>query len=343
MSQNRQDSPPGRGKAPTLIDVAKVAGVSPITVSRALNQPEMVSDKARAKVTAAVEKTGYLPNMLAGSLATQTSRLVALIVPTVANPIFAETVRAITETLERAGYQTLLGISGYSDQQEQDLLEAILCRRPDGIILTGLQHSEISRTRLKAAATPIVETWDLGDDPLDALVGFSHYDVGRAVGRYLLEKGRRRFAVVSADDQRADSRLAGFTDALSEAGIAPLATRRLATPAKFSRGRQAFAELLNEGLECDAVYCSSDTLAHGVMTEARYRGIDIPHHLALIGFGDLDFAAHTLPTLTSVQINGAEIGFRAARHLIAAMSGTSTAPEPVRIDLGFSIIERDSA
>lgn len=339
----RQTQHPQRGRAPTLIDVAKVAGVSPITVSRALNQPERVSEKARAKVAAAVEKTGYLPNMLAGSLATQSSRLVALIVPTIANPIFAETVRAITETLEQAGYQTLLGLSGYSEAQEQDLLEAILCRRPDGIILTGLNHTGISRTRLKAAAIPIVETWDLGEQPLDALVGFSHREVGHAVGQYLLNQGHRRFVAISADDQRAEARLAGFIQALEEAGLTPEAVERLETPARFSQGRQAFAHLLERGIRAEAVYCSSDTLAQGVMTEARARGIDIPGDMALIGFGDLDFAAHTLPSLSSVQINGAEIGYRAARHLLNAMTGEHPPTDPVTIDVGFQIVRRDSA
>ncbi len=339
--QKTQDST--RARAPTLIDVAKVAGVSPITVSRALNQPDRVSEKARAKVAAAVEKTGYLPNMLAGSLATQTSRLVALIVPTVANPIFAETVRAITETLEQAGYQTLLGLSGYSEEQEQDLLEAILCRRPDGIILTGLNHTDISRTRLKAAAIPIVETWDLGNDPLDALVGFSHVDVGRAVAEYLLNQGHRRFVAISADDQRAENRLSGFLEALNQAGLKPEAVEQLETPARFSQGRQAFARLLDQGIQAEAVYCSSDTLAQGVMTEARARGIDIPGQMALIGFGDLDFAAHTLPTLSSVQINGAEIGHRAAQHLLQTMTAEHPPTEPVTIDVGFQIVKRDSA
>jgi LacI family gluconate utilization system Gnt-I transcriptional repressor len=331
-------------KAPTLIDVAKVAGVSPITVSRALNQPDMVSEEAREKVRLAVEKTGYLPNMLAGSLATRTSRLVALIVPTVANPIFAETVRAISDTLANAGYQALLGISGYAKEQEQDLLEAILCRRPDGVILTGMDHTEISRTRLAAAKIPIVETWDLGGEPIDTLVGFSHYDVGMAVGEYLLGKGYKKFASVSADDQRAEKRREGFMDALKQQGITDVPTSIVETPAKFSRGREAFAQLLDTGISCDAVYCSSDTLAHGVITEARSRNLAIPQDIAVMGFGDLDFASHALPSISSVKINGAEIGRLAVESLLAEMlpDKAPTKSQPV-IDVGFSIAERQSA
>lgn len=331
-------------KAPTLIDVAKVAGVSPITVSRALNQPDLVSEEAREKVRLAVEKTGYLPNMLAGSLATRTSRLVALIVPTVANPIFAETVRTVTDTLAAAGYQALLGISGYDSQQEQGLLEAILCRRPDGVILTGIDHTQISHTRLLAAKIPIVETWDLGKDPIDTLVGFSHYDVGFQIGEYLLKKGYRRFAAVSAQDQRAEKRRAGFLDALKQQGITDIPTNLVETPAKFSRGREAFARMLDAGLECEAVYCSSDTLAHGVITEARSRNLSVPGDIAVMGFGDLDFAAQALPSISSVKINSAEIGRLAAEALLSKMLSHESATEYASItDVGFSILQRESA
>ncbi|WP_111641046.1 LacI family DNA-binding transcriptional regulator [Marinimicrobium alkaliphilum] len=331
-------------KAPTLIDVARVAGVSPITVSRALNQPDMVSEKAREKVQKAVEKTGYLPNLVAGGLATRSSHLVALIVPTVANPIFAETVRAINETLAEYGYQALLGLSGYNRDQEQDLLEAILCRRPDGIILTGLDHTDISLRRLHASQIPIVETWDLGDDPVDALVGFSHYDVGKEMAAYLLGRGYQRFAAVTADDSRAAKRLEGFTDHLAEAGIKHVPTNVIQTPARFSRGRSAFGTLLDQGVKCDAVYCSSDTLAHGVITEALSRGLRVPEDVAVIGFGDLDFAEASLPSISSVKINGADIGRVAAQALVAKMTADDNDPPPqTLVDVGFSIMQRDSA
>ncbi len=130
---------PGSKKitAPTLIDVAKVAGVSPITVSRALHRPEVVSKAAREKVMAAVQQVGYVSNMLAGSLASNRSRLVAILLPTIANSIFADTVQALMDSLATAGYQTLLGLTGYSATQEERLIEALLGRRPDGIVLTG--------------------------------------------------------------------------------------------------------------------------------------------------------------------------------------------------------------
>ncbi len=190
------------GATPTLIDVARVAGVSPITVSRTLGRPEAVAPATRRRVLEAVRATAYVPNLAAGSLASSRSRLVAIFLPTIANSIFADTVQALTERLAVAGYQTLLGLTGYSAEQEEHLLEAVLGRRPDGIVLTGTEHSQVSRERLARVGIPLVEVWDLCAKPLDMLVGFSHEAVGAAVAQYLLGKGYRRVSLVSLDDPR---------------------------------------------------------------------------------------------------------------------------------------------
>ena len=217
--------------APTLIDVARVAGVSPITVSRALNRPEIVSEAAREKVLAAVQATGYVPNLLAGGLASNRSRLVALFVPTIVHSIFAETVQALMARLSQAGYQTLLGLTGYSAEQEEQLLAAVLGRKPDGIVLTGTLHTAASRQRLAQAGIPVVESWDLGEDPLDMQVGFSHEAVGRAQAEHLHARGYRRFAVVSVDDPRALRRCRSLVARLAELGVAEPLLEILPAPA----------------------------------------------------------------------------------------------------------------
>ena len=193
----------------TLDDVSKLAGVSAITVSRALNTPERVSPKTREKVRLAVERTGYVPNLLAGGLASNRSRLVAALVPTIAGPVFLETIQALTEALAEAGYQLMLGQSGYGNSREDALIDAIVGRRPDGIVLTGIMRSAEGRRRLIASGIPVVETWDLTPTPIDMLVGFSHEKAGAAVAHYLHGKGYRRPAVVTGDDQRANLRRAG--------------------------------------------------------------------------------------------------------------------------------------
>ncbi len=149
----------------TLADVAKLAGVSAITASRALNTPDQVSPDTLQRIREAVERTGYVPNMLAGGLASARSRLVAAVVPTVAGPVFLETIQALTDALAESGYQLMLGQGGYANSREDALLDAIIGRRPDGIVLTGIMHSAEGRRRLLAAGIPVVETWDLTPDP----------------------------------------------------------------------------------------------------------------------------------------------------------------------------------
>src|SRR3982751_2416238 len=203
-------SPPRRTRrgsgAVTLHDVARLAGVAPITASRALNTPDRVSADVLEKVSDAVRRTGYVPNRLAGGLASARSRLVAAVVPTIAGPVFLQTVQSLTAALAESGYQLMLGQSGYTDSREDALLEAIIGRRPDGIVLTGVVHSATGRKRLMAAGIPVVETWDLTPTPIDMLVGFSHVDVGRSVANFLHGKGRRRLAVVAGDDERSARR-----------------------------------------------------------------------------------------------------------------------------------------
>jgi LacI family gluconate utilization system Gnt-I transcriptional repressor len=325
----------------TLTDVARVAGVSPITVSRALNSPGQLTAETLAKVREAVERTGYVPNLLAGGLASNRSRLVAAIVPTIASPVFLETVQAWTEALDAAGYQVMLGQSGYGETREDALLDAIIGRRPDGIILTGVMHSPEGRRRLVAAGIPVVETWDLTPTPIDMLVGFSHVNVGLAVAEYLLTRGSRRFGVVSADDYRAGLRLRGLRERAQQAGLAAVPAELVPTPTTLGAGRRAFARLIQAHPETDAVFCSSDTLALGVLIEARARGLEVPGRLRVVGFGDNNFAADTDPALSTVRIDGMAIGRQAARFVIERAEGRAI-PQRI-VDLGFTLVERRSA
>src|SRR5262245_8559133 len=202
----------------TLADVAKLADVSAITASQALNTPDRVSPDTLQRVRDAVKRTGYVPNMLAGGLASTRSRLVAAVIPTIANPVFLETIQALTEALAEPGYQLMLGQSGYANSREDALLDAIIGRRPDGIVLTDIMRSAEGRRRLLAAGIPVVETWDLTPTPIDMLVGFSHEKVGVAVAEHLEVRGRRRLAIITADDPRAGLRRESFVQAAGRVG-----------------------------------------------------------------------------------------------------------------------------
>ena len=339
-----KDAPARRSRrssgAVTLHDVAKLAGVAPITASRALNHPDQVSEDIRKRVAEAIARTGYVPNRLAGGLASTKSRLVAAVVPTISGPVFLETVQSLTEALAERGYQLMLGQSGYAGSREDALLEAIIGRRPDGIVLTGIMHSSEGRKRLSASGIPVVETWDLTPTPIDMLVGFSHLEVGRAVAQFLHGRGRRHFAAVAGDDERAKRRLAAFRAEAQALNLPDVQVVMVPAPTTLQSGRGALAQLLASHPDIDAVFCSSDLLALGVLTEARVQGVEVPQRLAVVRFGDLDFAGDLAPSLTTVHIKGAAIGRQAAQFIVDRAEGRTV--ENRVVDIGFSIVERQS-
>ncbi|PIT79029.1 LacI family DNA-binding transcriptional regulator [Limnohabitans sp. B9-3] len=324
----------------TLRDVAMLAGVAPITASRAINTPGQVSPDVLRKVQEAVQRTGYVPNRMAGGLASSRSRLIAAVVPSTVVSVFMETIESLNGTLFDAGYQLMLGQSGYSAEREELLLEAIIGRRPDGIFLTGILPPGRARTRLLASGIPVVETWDLTRTPIDMLIGFSHSDIGREVGRFLMDKGYQKFAIVRAEDERADRRTVAFQEAVAQAGLPPVFVANVGASRSLKSGREAMTRILAEAPGVQAVFCSSDLLALGVMTEARARGLTVPDDVAVMGFGDVPFVADMVPALTTVRINGGQIGELAARFLIDRAEDRPV--EPRIVDVGFSIIERES-
>lgn len=334
----------GAADSVTLVDVARVAGVAPMTVSRALNRPELVRGDTQRKVLEAVRATGYVPNMLAGGLASSKSRLVAILLPTIANSIFSDTVQALMDGLATSGYQTLLGLTGYSASREEALIEALLGRRPDGIVLAGTSHTDATIERLKKANIPVVEIWDLTDNPIDMVIGFSHEKVGEEVAQHLLRRGYKRFGIVSVDDPRGLRRCESLTNELAKHGIADISFEVLPAPATLQGGREGLSRMLASSSP-EIVICSSDTLAQGVLAEAASRGLKVPHDLAVMGFGDLSTAAHVYPALSTVRVDGTTIGRHAAEALLsrfATASGPAVNQLNVRMDTGFTIVDRES-
>ena len=319
-------------------DVARAAGVSMITVSRALNTPDKLAPATLARVRTAIERLRYVPNLTAGSLASNRSRIVAAIVPTIANSIFSDTIDGLAQTLAQHRYQLLLGQTQYRLDEEAALVDAFLGRRVDGIVLTGIAHARGVRGRLQRAGIPVVETWDLTPTPIDMLVGFSHRAIAEAVCRRFFEAGRRRLAVIGADDARAQRRSAAFVAAACSLGLAEPAVQLVPAPTTLGSGRSALAALLRTCPDVDAVFCSSDLLALGALTECQALRIEVPKRFSLIGFGDLDFARDLHPALTSVRIDGSRIGREAAHCVVERAEGRSV-PEHI-IDVGFAIVGR---
>ena len=323
-------------KAATLHDVARAAGVSLITASRALGNPGLVSEKTIKRVHDAVEATGYTPNLLAGGLKSRRSLMVGGVVPTISVPQFLPTIQALTESLAAAGYQLMLGQTGYDPSREDALINTMISRRPDGIVITGLVYSIAAQEKLRRSRIPVVEIWDLNERPVDMLVGFSHTKVGSAVAGYFLGKGWKRLGIATGDDHRGKMRCEGFMATLGR----EVPTAMVPAPSSLELGRRALRELLEKEPRLQAVYCSSDQLAQGVLAEAQARGLKVPEQLAVCGFGNAGFAAHMEPSLTSVHVDGTAIGKIAATMIIDRCQGKEI-ESPV-VDVGFRIIERRS-
>lgn len=327
---------PVRPKGTTLHDVAREAGVSLITASRALSKPDVVSSKTIAKVQKAVEATGYIPNMLAGGLKSKRSLMVAGVVPALSVSQFLPTLQTLTTTLSQAGYQLILGQTNYDAAQEESVLNTLISRQPDGIVITGLVQSERARDRLKRSGIPVVETWDLTPTPVDMVIGFSHQAVGQKLGEYFATRGWQHVGIATGNDHRALLRRDGFIAAFGR----DVPTALVPAPSSLALGRQALRDLLQADPRIEAICCSSDQLANGVLVEAQARGLRVPQDLAICGFGNADFAAHMFPSITTVHVDGPEIGRVAARLIIDRCDDVPL--KHAVIDLGFRLIERQS-
>jgi LacI family gluconate utilization system Gnt-I transcriptional repressor len=301
-----------------------------------LSNPGVLSEKTLNRVLNAVEATGYIPNMLAGGLKSKRSMTVAGLVPIISVPQFLPTIRALTDDLDASGYQVILGQSGYDHAREEKLIDTMLARRPDGIVVAGLVQLERAREKLRRVGIPVVETWDLSNRPIDMVVGFSHVKVGSAVAAFFRSKGWQRVGLATANDERALQRRDGFVAAWGRS----VPTVIVPAPSNLASGRRALDDLLKKDPKLQAVCCSSDGMAQGVMVEAAARGLRVPQDLAICGFGDAEFAAHLHPALTTVFVDGAEIGRRAAQLIIDRCAGKPIA-QPI-VDIGFRIVERAS-
>jgi LacI family gluconate utilization system Gnt-I transcriptional repressor len=344
---NTLPSRPREGvKGVTLADVARIAGVSKITASRALANPDLVTEKTRAKVLEAVSETGYVQNFVAAGFKSQRTRLIACLVPTIASgSAFLPAVQAMTNAFAEAGFQVLLGQRGYDPAREEALIDAAIARRPDGIVVTGVLQSQVAREKLRRCGVPVLEAWDMTDDPIDMLVGFSHYAAGQEIANYLHGRGRRRAALITTSEPRGKARGLGFIEQAKRLGMAgpdgQVPTHCEGAPSRMGHGRSGLARLVHDYPDVDALCCSTDLVALGALIEAQAQGIAVPGQLAIVGFGDLDFAADTNPALTTLRIDNDAIGKQAASCLLQRMQGSGPA-NPVQ-DFGFAMVERGSA
>ena len=330
----------GTDPTPKLEDVASRAGVSTATVSRFINNPDVVAAATGERIRAAIDETGYIPNLVAGGLASSKSRLVAVLIPNLTNSIFNDTIEAMVEELSAGGITVMLGLTGPHEIQAEQMIRAAISRRADAIISTGPINEPI-KALVRRSRVTFLQVWELPEDPVDIAVGFSHPDAGRDIARFLMGRGYQRPHLVTANGTRARMRSAGFKEEwLAQGGHAP-SEGEVDIPSRFGHARRVFAEIRRLDVQPDVVVCGSDYLAQGLIVEAQTSGLRVPDDLAVVGFGNTSVAGEMRPTITTVDIDGRRI----AREAIAAIQRRTRelAPGERRIDVGFRLIARESA
>lgn len=337
---------PGRAlpaQGVTLKEVAALAGVSPITVSRALNRPEMVSPALRAKVEAAARELRYVQNRMAGALASSGSPVIPVVVPSLSNAVFIELIEGVQEVAQAAGFQLMLGNTDYDLEREFDWISMFLGWAPPGLIIAGTKHLQRTRALLAHYGRPVVETMEYGARPIDMNVGLSHHKAGAAMAAHLVERGYReiRFAGCRIKpDYRAKQRFDGFDGVLAAHGLrrAPPVTREL--PSSPAAGGDMLMDILREDPGADAVFFANDDLAVGAILRAQREGIAVPGRIAVAGFNGLPTAELVTPSLTTIASPRRRIGQLAAEQLVKRISGQQTRPK--RIDVSFELVVRNS-
>jgi len=327
----------------TMQQVARRAGVSAITVSRALRLPDKVAPPLRERILRICHELGYVPNHAASALASSRSRIVVALIPSLSNVVFVDIIAGIKETLDAQGYHMLVGVTGYSLDAEEAQLRTYLQHSPDGVILTGVDHNPGVWQLLRTAAIPAVHTIEtLPADSPDLSVGFSQFDSGLAACRHLAERGYRRIGIVGAQlDPRSLRRCEGGRQALREAGLYDPALE-IMTPQKSSIGLGA--ELLDQVLDshpdCDGLFFCNDDLAQGAVFQCARRGIAVPARMGLVGFHDFAGTAWTTPPLSTIATPRYQIGLTAATLLLQQMAGQP--PAQRHVDLGFNLVQRET-
>jgi LacI family transcriptional regulator, gluconate utilization system Gnt-I transcriptional repressor len=326
----------------TLADVAQLAGVSPITVSRALRGERAVAADLVARVNEAVAKLGYVPDPAARALASRHSAHVAVLVPMLSNALFVDLLEAAQGTLRQAGYQTLIGVTHYIAAEEEQLLREQLQHRPAGVLLTGFDRSEGAQALLRGSGVPCVHMMELSAAADQFSVGFSQADAAAAMTKHLLDSGRRRIAFAAAQlDPRTLQRMAGWRRELQAAGLHDKTLEWVnPAPSSISLGGAMFEQIVGQRPAVDAIFFCNDDLAQGALLAALRLRVPVPKRVAVVGFNDLTGSDQMLPPLSTVRTPRSEIGAGAAAMLVSLMRGET--PEQVSLDLGYNLVLRGS-
>lgn len=307
--------PPEAQRPLTLRDVSELSGVSEMTVSRVLRNRTDVSPATREKVLAAAKTLGYVPNKIAGALASQRVNLVGVVIPSLSNMVFPEVLSGISAALEDSGLQPVFGATNYKAEREENVIYEMLSWRPSGMIVAGLEHTDAARAMLSNAGIPIVEIMDIDGDPIDSMVGISHKRAGQQMGEAILAAGYRKIGFLGSkmpDDHRARKRLEGFTTALNDAGVDLAETEHYAGGSSLAKGREMTETILNRCPDLDFLYYSNDMIGAGGLLYCLDKGLDVPGKIGLAGFNGLEMLDGFKLRLATTDACRKEIGLHAA-------------------------------
>jgi LacI family transcriptional regulator, gluconate utilization system Gnt-I transcriptional repressor len=337
-----------RTTAPTMNDVARRAGVSAMTVSRALKHGASIAKETRDKIKKAVDELGYVLDQSAGSLSSKRTGFVAALIPSINNSNFADTARGLTDALHGSGLQLLLGYTDYSIEKEEELIEAMLRRRPEAIVVTGGKHTARAIKLLKNAGVPVIETWDLPARPVQHVVGFSNAEAAETLVKYMYHKGYRKIGFIggtSNRDTRGADRRVGYERAMAALGLKQTRIMSFGTPPiSMKQGGEALARLVEQWPDVEAAICVSDLSAFGALVECQRRNWAVPDRIAIAGFGDFEISSCCHPTLTTVGVNCYDLGRKSGDLLLRAIEG-ERAEKPIAAETiitDYAVIARQS-
>lgn len=310
----------------TLADVAAQAGVSKMTASRALRGDDGVSQRSLEKVQAAAAELGYAGNHLAASLSGKQSDLIGVVVPSFANIVFAEALSGITEVLAGKRTQPVFGVTDYDADREYEVLRNMLSWRPLGLIVTGVEQTEQCRGLLSGAGIPIVQIMDTDAEPIDSSVGLSHIAAGYDMAQALLSRGRRRFGFIGRNlhkDHRGVKRRTGFQNALKEQGLDYVKTLQESGPTTVEAGRRMTQALFAQAPDLDAIYYTSDDMAHGGLCYFMEIGVAVPDQIAMIGFNNLNLVGGFPGRIATSDSARRYIGQKAAELILESIASAA--------------------
>lgn len=326
--------PPRR--ALTLRDVSEASGVSEMTVSRVLRNRGDVSAATREKVQAAAKELGYVPNKIAGALASQRVNLVAVIIPSLSNMVFPEVMTGISEVLDETPLQPVVGVTNYKPEREEKVLYEMLSWRPSGIIIAGLEHSDASKAMLVASGIPVVEIMDTDGEAIDAVVGLSHRRAGRKTAEAIVKSGYKRIGFLGTKmplDHRARKRFEGFTEALAKAGVEIADREFYEGGSALAKGREMTQAMLERSPDLDFLYYSNDMIGAGGLLYCLENGLDVPGKIGLAGFNGVELLDGLPRKLATMDACRTEIGREAARIIAKSAEANADKADGVRIEL----------